>query len=72
MILCFTKARYNPIFPLLMTLLAATPVWLTETETFPTLHLFGSRNCQSRFSGENEWRWSRRLQETRVLEASFL
>jgi putative oxidoreductase len=27
--LCFTKALYNPIFPLVMTLLAATLVWLT-------------------------------------------
>jgi uncharacterized membrane protein YphA (DoxX/SURF4 family) len=27
-ILCFTKALYNPIFPLVMTLLAATLVWL--------------------------------------------
>lgn len=26
--LCFTKALYNPIFPLVMTLLAATLVWL--------------------------------------------
>ena len=28
-ILCFTMALYNPIFPLVMTLLAATLVWLT-------------------------------------------
>jgi len=27
-ILCFTKALFNPIFPLVMTLLAATLVWL--------------------------------------------
>ena len=27
-ILCFTMALYNPIFPLVMTLLAATQVWL--------------------------------------------
>jgi uncharacterized membrane protein YphA (DoxX/SURF4 family) len=27
-ILCFTKALYNPLFPLVMTLLAATLVWL--------------------------------------------
>ena len=27
-ILCFTKALYNPMFPLVMTLLAATLVWL--------------------------------------------
>ena len=27
-ILCFTKALYNPIFPLVMTLLAATLMWL--------------------------------------------
>lgn len=27
-VLCFTKALFNPIFPLAMTLLAATLVWL--------------------------------------------
>ena len=27
-VLCFTMALYNPIFPLVMTLLAATLVWL--------------------------------------------
>lgn len=27
-VLCYTKALYNPIFPLVMTLLAATLVWL--------------------------------------------
>ena len=27
-VLCFTKALYNPTFPLVMTLLAATLVWL--------------------------------------------
>jgi hypothetical protein len=26
--LCFTKALYNPTFPLVMTLLAATLAWL--------------------------------------------
>ena len=27
-ILCYTKALYNPVFPLVMTLLAATLMWL--------------------------------------------
>lgn len=29
-ILCFTKQLYNPVFPLVMTLLAATLMWLTS------------------------------------------
>jgi putative oxidoreductase len=29
-VLCFTKALYNPSFPMVMTLLAATLVWLAR------------------------------------------